>query len=108
MLLASRGKLFSVNFGKSKEASRPGDCSFLRPGSRAADGAGSDGSKKLLSAAQVPASGVLSELVGGLADRAANAADQMGDRGFESTSLQRRDGMGQAAKEMAPSSLANN
>jgi len=28
-----------------------------------------------------------------------------GDRGFESTSLQRRDGMGQAAKEMAPSSL---
>jgi len=56
----------------------------LRPGSRAADGAGSDGSKKLLSATQVPASGVLSELVGGLADRAANAADQMGDRGFES------------------------
>ena len=27
---------------------------------------------------------------------------------FESSSLQRRDGMGQAAKEMAPSSLANN
>ena len=62
----------------------------MRPGSRAADGAGSDGSKKLLSAAQVPASGVLSELVGGLADRAANAADQMGDRGFESGLLQRR------------------
>ena len=31
----------------------------------------------------------LSELVGGLADRAANAADQMGDRGFESGLLQR-------------------
>jgi hypothetical protein len=31
-----------------------------------------------------------------------------GDRGFDSRSLQRRDGMGQAAKEMAPSSLANN
>src|ERR1700736_2492960 len=30
------------------------------------------------------------------------------DRWFESGSLQRRDGMGQAAKEMAPSSLANN
>src|SRR5580704_16785893 len=29
-------------------------------------------------------------------------------RRFESISLQRRDGMGQAAKEMAPSSLANN
>src|SRR5207237_4299924 len=30
------------------------------------------------------------------------------DLQFEATSLQRRDGMGQAAKEMAPSSLANN
>ena len=30
------------------------------------------------------------------------------DLQFESTSLQRRDGMAQAAKEMAPSSLANN
>ena len=31
-----------------------------------------------------------------------------GDRGFESFSLHQRDGMGQAAKEMAPSSLAKN
>jgi hypothetical protein len=108
MLLASRGKLFSVNFGKSKEASRPGDCSFLRPGSRAADGAGSDGLEEAAFRDAGARVRRLSELVGGLADRAANAADQMGDRGFESTSLQRRDGMGQAAKEMAPSSLANN
>jgi hypothetical protein len=31
-----------------------------------------------------------------------------GDQWFESVFLQQRDGMGQAAKEMAPSSLANN
>jgi len=37
-----------------------------------------------------------------------SVADLTGDRGFESLSLQRRDGMGQAAKEMAPSSLAKN
>jgi two-component system, OmpR family, sensor kinase len=34
--------------------------------------------------------------------------DPTRNRKFESISLQRRDGMGQAAKEMAPSSLANN
>ena len=36
------------------------------------------------------------------------SSPQTGDRGFESISLQRGDGMGQAAKEMASSSLANN
>jgi hypothetical protein len=34
--------------------------------------------------------------------------DWLRDQKFESGSLQQRDGMGQAAKEMAPSSLANN
>jgi len=53
--------------------------------------------------------------LGGSTDRAdvpiGNAQQsllQQRDRWFESGSLQRRDGMGQAAKEMAPSSLANN
>ena len=51
----------------------------------------------------------------GLADSTAtstfrpeNQLFHRGDRRFESAFLQRRDGMGQAAKEMAPSSLANN
>ena len=40
-------------------------------------------------------------------DLCASRSDRRQSR-FETTSLQRRDGMGQAAKEMAPSSLANN
>ena len=62
----------------------------MRPGSRAADGAGSDGLEEAAFRDAGARVRVLSELVGGLADRAANAADQMGDRGFESGLPQER------------------
>ena len=88
MLVASRGKLFSVNFGKSRKPADQAVAAFcgrdraqpMRRVRRLEEAAFCDAGARVRR---------LSELVGGLADRAANAADQMGDRGFESGLLQR-------------------
>jgi hypothetical protein len=89
MLLASRGKLFSVNFGKSKKPADQAVAAFCGRDRAQPMGRVRTARRCCIPRRRCPVRR-LSELVGGLADRAANAADQMGDRGFESGLPQRR------------------